>query len=80
MRAMENWCAMASASGHAPFQRLAWGFRQQSEKVCGFLKHVLTSGLIEGFNNLIAMMIHKGCGYRDLDYIELRLRHRSVMH
>jgi hypothetical protein len=39
----------------------------------------LTSGLIEGFNNLIARMIHKACGYRDLDYLELKLRHRSVM-
>jgi hypothetical protein len=24
-------------------------------------------------------MIHKACGYRDLDYLELKLRHRSVM-
>ena len=79
MRALKNWCAMASASGLAPFQRLARGFRQQSEKVCGFVKYGLTSGLIEGFNNLIARMIHKACGYRDLDYLELKLRHRSVM-
>jgi len=79
MRALENWCAMALASGLAPFQRLARGFRQQREKVCGFVKHGLTSGLIEGFNNLIARMIHKACGYRDLDYLELKLRHRSIM-
>ena len=80
MRALDNWCAMALASGLAPFQRLARGFQRQSEKVCGFVKHGLTSGLIEGFNNLIARMIHKAYGYRDLDYLELKLRHRSVMH
>lgn len=79
MRALENWCAMALASGLAPFQRLAKGFRKQREKVCGYVKHGLTSGLIEGFNNLIARMIHKACGYRDLDYLELKLRHLSVM-
>jgi len=32
-----------------------------------------------GFNNLVARMVHKACGYRDLDYLELKLRHRSVM-
>lgn len=79
MRALENWCEMALASTLAPFQRLARSFRRHSEKVCGFVKHGLTSGLIEGFNNLIARMIHKACGYRDLDYLELKLRHRSVM-
>jgi transposase len=78
-RALANWCAMAEASGLTPFQRLARGFLKQSARVCGFVKHGLTSGLIEGFNNLIARIIHKACGMRDLDYLELKLRHRSVM-
>lgn len=78
-QALANWCAMAEASGLAPFQRLARGFLKQSARVCGFVKHGLTSGLIEGFNNLIARIIHKACGMRDLDYLELKLRHRSVM-
>lgn len=78
-RALSNWCAMAEASGLVPFQRLARGFLKQSARVCGFVKHGLTSGLIEGFNNLIARIIHKACGMRDLDYLELKLRHRSVM-
>lgn len=79
VRALESWCEMAMASGLAPFQRLARSFERQREKVCGFVKHGLTSGLIEGFNNLVARMVHKACGYRDLDYLELKLRHRSVM-
>jgi hypothetical protein len=36
----------------------------------------LSSGLVEGFNNLNAGMIHKNCGYRDQDHLELKLRHR----
>lgn len=79
IRALQNWCAMALASGLSPFQRLARGFMRQKDKVCGFVKHGLTSGLIEGFNNLISRMIHKACGYRDLDYLELKLRYHSVM-
>lgn len=79
LRALTNWCAMALSSELAPFQRLARSFTRQSSKVCGFVKHGLTSGLIEGFNNLVARMIHKACGYRDLDYLWLKLRHHSVM-
>lgn len=78
-RALVNWCTMAQDSGLAPFQKLARGFLKQSARVCGFVKHGLTSGLIEGFNNLVSRMIHKACGIRDLDYLELKLRHHSVM-
>jgi hypothetical protein len=78
-RSLVNWCGMASASGLAPFQRLAKSFKRHSDRVLGFVKHHLTSGLIEGFNNLVSRMIHKACGYRDLDYLRLKLRHHSVM-
>lgn len=78
-RALGNWCELALASGLAPFQRLARSFTKHSVRVCGFVKHGLTSGLIEGFNNLVSRIIHKACGVRDLDYLELKLRHHSVM-
>ncbi len=51
---------------------------KQSRRVCGFVKHGLTSGMIEGFNNLISRIIHKACGIRDLEYLELKLRHHSA--
>jgi hypothetical protein len=35
--------------------------------------------MIEGLSKLIARMIHKACGYRDLDYLEINLLYRSVM-
>lgn len=79
MRALETWCELANASGLASFQRLAKSFTQHSKRVCRFVKHGLTSGLIEGFNNLVSRMVHKACGFRDLDYLELKLRHHSVM-
>jgi len=67
-RALANWCAMAQDSGLAPFQKLARGFLKQSSRVCGFVKHGLTSGLIEGFNNLVSRMIHKACGITSSNY------------
>jgi hypothetical protein len=71
--------AGASQGDGVEVPRLARGFTKQSARVCGFVKHGLTLGLIEGFNNLIARIIHKACGMRDLDYLELKLRHRSVI-
>lgn len=79
LRALRKWCEMAEASGLAAFQRLARSFSRQADRVCGFVKHKLTSGMIEGFNNLVARIIHRACGVRDLDYLELKLRHHSVM-
>lgn len=78
-RALETWCRLAEASGLPPFQRLAKSFRKHKERVCGYVKHKLTSGRIEGFNNQISRLVHRGCGLRDLDYLELKLRHQSVM-
>lgn len=78
-RALERWCQLAQASGLPSFQRLARGFSKQSQRVCAFVKHRLTSGKIEGFNNLVSRIVHRSCGIRDLDYLELRLRYDSVM-
>lgn len=78
-RALSKWCHLAQASGLASFQRLARGFSRHSQRVCAFVKHRLTSGKIEGFNNLVSRVVHRACGIRDLDYLELRLRHDSVM-
>ena len=79
-RALESWCALAEASELKPFQRLAKSCRKPCKRVCGYVKHQLTSGRIEGFNNQISRLIHRGCGIRDLDYLELKLRHQSIMH
>jgi transposase len=43
------------------------------------MKNWMTSGIIEGFNNLVARIVHKACGIRDRDYLELKLRHHSIM-
>ncbi len=77
--ALDHWCALAQASNLSPFRRLAKGLMKQRERVCGFVKHRLTSGKIEGFNNLLPRIIHRACDIRHLDYLELKLRHGSVM-
>ena len=78
-RALKGWCEMAASSGLPPFKRLAKTFGAQADRVCGFVKHRLTSGRIEGFNNLMSRLIHRACGIKDMGYLELRLRHHTIM-
>ena len=77
--ALRNWCELAEVSKLQPFRRLARGLLKESSRVCGYVKHNLTSGLIEGTNNLISRVIHQACGIRDLDYLFLKMRYQTVM-
>ena len=79
LMALDQWCEMAMATGLSAFERLARGFQRHRERVCAFVKHRLTSGKIEGFNNLVSRIVHRACGIRDLEYLKLRLRFDSVM-
>jgi transposase len=78
-RALNAWCDLADASGLAPFQRLARGFRRQCSRITSYIKYKVTSGRIEGFNSQISRIIQRACGIANLDYLFLRLRHQSVM-
>ncbi len=78
-RALRSWCELAEASGLEPFQRLARGFLKQSSRITSYIKHKVTSGMIEGFNSQVSKVIQRACGIANLDYLFLRLRHQSVM-
>jgi transposase len=66
-------------SGLKPFARLAKGFTKSSQQTVSYVKHKITSGKIENFNNQIARIIHRSYGVSDLDYLFIRLRHKTVM-
>lgn len=76
---VEAWCDLASRSRIKPFIRLARSFRRGADRIANYAKHKLTSGRIEGFNSLVAKLMVKARGIRDLEYMELRLRYASIM-
>ena len=76
---LEKWCGLAENSGLKPFIKLAKGFRKASNEIVSYVRHKITSGKIEGTNNLIARIVHRSCGIQDLDYLYARLRHDYVM-
>ena len=78
-RYLAQWCELALESGLKSFVRLAKGFIKSSSQIVSYVKHRITSGKIESFNNQIARIIHRSCGVTDLDYLFIRLRHSTVM-
>jgi nucleoside-diphosphate-sugar epimerase len=58
---------LAQASGMKSFERFARSLRKGPKKVVAFIKHRITSGRIEEFNNQVARVVHSACGVRDLD-------------
>ena len=76
---LEKWCELAENSGLKAFIKLAKGFRKSASEIVSYVKHKITSGKIEGTNNLISRIVHRSCGVQDLDYLYARLRHDSVM-
>ncbi|MFT5405083.1 MAG: hypothetical protein ACI9DF_003930, partial [Verrucomicrobiales bacterium] len=38
----------------------------------------ITSGKIEGFNNLVSRVVHRACGIVNLDYAWLKFRQLSI--
>jgi transposase len=78
-RYLKKWCDLARNSGLKSFERLAKSFTKSSEEIVSYVKHKITSGRIEGFNNLLSRIVHRSCGVQDLDYLYTQLRYESVM-
>ena len=80
MKSLTQWCDMADESGLAAFERLSKSFRKQAEQIISYCKHRVTSGPIEGFNNLVSRLVHRDCGITNFDYAWLKFRQLSIKH
>ena len=72
--AFTRWCRWALDCGLAPVVRFARNLMKRPESVLNIARWGLTNGLLESFNNQIARIIRRGCGYRDIRYLFLKLR------
>lgn len=71
---LRNWVSWAEETGLPALQTFARGVWRVRDGIIAYCKHHVTSGKIEAFNNQIARLLHRGCGYRNLDHLFLRLR------
>jgi len=75
----QRWISWAREAENIPgLHRFADSLEKSKEEILNFFKHRITLGRLEGFNNLIARMVHRACGYDDMRYLFLKLRQDSL--
>jgi len=62
-RALRDWLAWASRSKLAPFVRAARTIRKHFDGVLAYVRHRLTNGIVEGFNNRLRMITRRAYGF-----------------
>ena len=72
--ALDDWIALAMKSTIQPLHDFAASLRRSAAEIITYAKHRITNGKIEGFNNLIARLIHRGNGVRSIEYLFRRAR------
>jgi transposase len=70
---LENWCQRALDSGIRQMQSLAQTLRTHATGILNYFHHPISSGRIEGINNKIGAMIRAAYGYRDEEFLFLKL-------
>ncbi len=61
-----------------PFIKFSKGIKRDRNEILSFIKHRITSARLEAFNATIGRIIRKACGYRDLEYLYLKIRQEGV--
>ena len=59
--------------------KFAKGLNQDRNEILSFIQHRITSAKLGAFNATISRIIKRACGYRDLDYLYLKIRQESTL-
>ncbi len=76
---LDKWIGWAMETGVDVLQKFARGLGKARDGILSFCRHHITSAKIEGFNATIARIVRRACGYRDLDYLYLKIRQQAVI-
>ena len=73
-QAFELWCDKAEASGIHCLKQMAKTIRKRLEGLLSYWKHdKITNASQEGFNNKIGWLTRQAYGYRDEEYLHLKI-------
>jgi transposase len=67
------WCRRADASGIRIMQQLAKTMRRHRSGLLDWYSDPISTGPLEGINNKIKLMQRRAYGYRDLNFLKLRI-------
>lgn len=77
-RYLNKWIGWAEETGIKELIQFSKGLNNARKGLLSYCKHRITSAKIESFNATIKRIIRKACGYRDLDYLYLKIRQEAI--
>jgi len=75
---LDKWISWAMETGIEALQKFARGLDRARDGILAFCKHRITSAKIEAFNATIGRIVRRACGYRDLEYLYLKIRQEAL--
>ena len=72
-RFLERWIARALGSGIRQMESLAKTLRAHATGILNYFDHPISSGKLEGINNKVGAMTRAAYGYRDIQFLHLKL-------
>ncbi len=72
-RFLERWIARALGSGIRQMEGLARTLRAHAAGILNYFEHPISSGKLEGINNKVGAMTRAAYGYRDIEFLHLKL-------
>lgn len=75
---LDKWIKWAMETDIEAIQKFARGLDKARDGILAFCKHRITSAKIEAFNATIGRLVCRACGYRDLEYLYLKIRQEAL--
>ena len=75
---LARWCGWAAVSGIEAVRKFGRSPMRAEEEVLNFCRHRITTGRLEGFNNIVSRIVHRARGIRSLDYPSIKLPQESL--
>ena len=75
---LDKWIGWAEETGLKELIRFSKGLNRARKRLLSYCKHRITSAKIESFNATIKRIIRKACGYRDIEYLYLKIRQEGI--
>lgn len=75
---LDKWIDWAKETGLKPLIKFAKGVDRDRNEILAWIKHRVTSAKLESFNATINRIVKRACGYRDLEYLYLKIRQEAV--
>lgn len=75
---LHRWCCLARDSGIEQMKKFAKSLMKAHDEIVAFCHYPITTAKLESFNALVARVVRKSCGVRDLEYLFLKLRQEAL--